>query len=740
MMTREEYLKNMPSHFKLRETTSSADREAYLKSMPQNFRLRDTPSSVDQEATPSRDQSTVWENLKDLGLSKLALLEGGLEGGTLGFWDEAVAALASPVIGAYQWATDPNASFSLGTLGNAYSTAHDWLHEHHRELAQKYPWDYYGGLAVGTVLTPAKLGYLGHLAHGIPKAGATIPQLIALGGISGAVQGFGSGSGWENRLQGALRGGVVGAGLGGILGGIGGRLGAIGGNAPFTPNVTDIPTESFKRYGRELYEAGVPSKPEGLAEAVQEAGGEGGRIIGIQSGANKALEQAAKEHESVNKLFQNALDDVKLFEIQNVGKSLDTHLPAFNTIQPRFGRTSQDFVAEVNNRYMSPAIEIFEQLKYQYLDDAARKSLNEILTSKKAPDDVLKHFVQEYKLHKPDVFAEASTSGSDAAIRRAQYLDDGVSAVDLEVALATRQLPSNMRLDFALLHRFQNSLDNLAEQLSGSTGHKALKSVRDDIKNFINTQTTGNLYEAGGLGNRVAVSSYTDAMTAYRLAKSSQSAVASGRRAVNDSVEDMWKSYFKLNDPLEQEAYRVGMRQGLMERAMTSATPADEMNSLLQTSDMQTKLRTVFGDAALSKFTQDIAQQTRHRLSIPSVKYSGAPPAEKSLFRKIASAPLSVVGHLLDSLRNNQHNPKIMAEGLAKLSSLKPSDINNKQALELLQIYIRAAERGSIGREQFQRAFFELSKFLTKADVVRLQKSGITKRQAAEFRQQYGME
>lgn len=205
-------------------------------------------------------------------------------------------------------------------------------------------------------------------------------------------------------------------------------------------------------------------------------------------------------------------------------------------------------------------------------------------------------------------------------------------------------------------------------------------------------------------------------------------------------MENVRQSWYGLDDPLEREAYRVGLRQELYDRIITSDSPTVAMNELLQTPAMQSKLFTVFGDIDLAGFKKDIAQQTRNVLSIPKVKYSGAPTAEKSVFRKIASSPLSIVGHILDSLRDNWHNPKIMAEGLAQLSLLKPGDISNEKAVELLQAYIRAAERGHIKREQFQRAFFEISKLLTKADVVSLQKSGLTEKGAAELRQKYGVE
>lgn len=721
-MTREEYLRTLPSYIKPlneEDNSTSIDREAYLKSLPSYIKPLD--------AEPSKSAATIPSIDDQLADQDAAFGRGFMQGFSMGTEDELRAMRADSSVG----------------YDKAHSQFNDELAGLHQRHRGTYILGNLGGAIALLALTrlralPGVARHFLRLLAGEPKSGAGELKKIALGGLSGGLQGAATGYDTETRIKGAWEGALMGAGGTAILGGIGHALPYI--KTMITDrNTTNLPTSSFIEYGKRLDQRGVSPDPSGIESALAQDAGIDSRLIGIESGLDKTLQQTAEKNYSVNQLFKTAKKEVQARELDDVTTSMTTHLPTSNIVDGASDvldevvtKTPSTYMNALESTYKAPAVDIFEQLKHIPVEgDVEKRAIGEIL---KLDEEAKRHFFALYTDNKNAAKSLLLNRNVDPIDRmRANFLDDGIQQADIE-ALKTSwdMIPSHMHFDFHLLHTFQNKLYEMAEAAKAAKqGDRfaTLMTMRDKINELINTSSRYYLRASGTPGSKVFLEEYKDAVKSFRQYKLSEDALQSGRRAVNDTFENVADKMKSLTDPLEQQAFKVGMRSEMIDRASGTASSAKEMRKMLQEQGMEKKMQLVFGEDATKMLNQDIKRHVRKVESIPDVPWSKPISASPFPFQKT----LSVFGHLYEGITKKWRNPEQMEEGLAILSMLKPGDLDTASALKLLQAYIKAAEWGRVNKDQVNMVMSHLARIISNVGVQADIYSGMTPGQAQEW-------
>lgn len=185
---------------------------------------------------------------------------GALQGMTLGFGDELMAGLLSPIeAGVRAYRGEDSGKGLLDRLGSGYDAALDRERGVLKTAERDHPvattvGNLGGGLALGSTLSNGGVTLL--------KGAPTVAKAAGEGALYGAAQGLGEGEGFKNRIEKAAVGGTFGGLVGGTFGKIADIL-ATRGVTKLVPSTDDLKDAAQIAY-KNADQAGLILKPQGI--------------------------------------------------------------------------------------------------------------------------------------------------------------------------------------------------------------------------------------------------------------------------------------------------------------------------------------------------------------------------------------------------------------------------------------------------------------------------------------------
>lgn len=185
---------------------------------------------------------------------------GALQGMTLGFGDELMAGVLSPIeAGVRAYRGEDAGKGLLDRLGSGYDAALDRERGVLKTAERDHPvaetlGNLGGGLALGSTLSNGGVTLL--------KGAPTVAKAAGEGALYGAAQGLGEGEGLEDRLKRAAAGGAAGGVMGGIFGRVADNLSTkqMMKGVPSTEDLKDAAQLAYKQSDQ----AGLILKPQGI--------------------------------------------------------------------------------------------------------------------------------------------------------------------------------------------------------------------------------------------------------------------------------------------------------------------------------------------------------------------------------------------------------------------------------------------------------------------------------------------
>lgn len=185
--------------------------------------------------TPQGETNPVMDAIGNLGKGAYASTVGGLQGLTMGAYDELASALGTPIKAGERLFSGQDRINGVGDIGSFLGRSFNASREGQKALTQQA---YYqapaafiaGDLAGSVALGGGMAGAGGTMFGAVAKP--TIAGMAGRGAVEGGVSGFGTGFNTAasdnliDRLSNGIGGGTAGAALGGITGGI---LGGVAG-------------------------------------------------------------------------------------------------------------------------------------------------------------------------------------------------------------------------------------------------------------------------------------------------------------------------------------------------------------------------------------------------------------------------------------------------------------------------------------------------------------------------------
>lgn len=225
---------------------------------PQNAlpALQAPPEAVQASVTPDVQQAMHQAEVPQPS----AFGTGALQGMTLGFGDELMAGLLSPIeAGVRAYRGEDSGKGLLDRLGSGYDAALDRERGVLKTAERDHPvaetlGNLGGGLALGSTLSNGGVTLL--------KGAPTVAKAAGEGALYGAAQGLGEGEGLKDRLKRAAAGGATGGVLGGIFGRIAETLATkqMMKQVPSTEDIKDAAQLAYKQADQ----AGLILKPQGI--------------------------------------------------------------------------------------------------------------------------------------------------------------------------------------------------------------------------------------------------------------------------------------------------------------------------------------------------------------------------------------------------------------------------------------------------------------------------------------------
>lgn len=199
------------------------------------------PLRIMVDASPEQPTNPVLDTAGRLGQSAVSSLVGGLQGATMGAYDEIASALGTPIKAAERLITGQDTIGGLGDLGGFIRRSYGASRAGQQALTQQayeqapaafIAGDLAGSMALGGGMAASGGSLVSRMAR------PTMAGMAARGAVEGATTGFGTGFNTSesdaliDRLSGGAAGGVAGALLGGATGGVlGGMAGRQQANA-----------------------------------------------------------------------------------------------------------------------------------------------------------------------------------------------------------------------------------------------------------------------------------------------------------------------------------------------------------------------------------------------------------------------------------------------------------------------------------------------------------------------------
>lgn len=207
--------------------------------------------------TPQGETNPVMDAIGNLGKGAYASTVGGLQGLTMGAYDELASALGTPIKAGERLFSGQDRINGVGDIGSFLGRSFNASREGQKALTQQAydqaPAAFIAGDLAGSVALGGGMAGAGGTMFGA-VAKPTIAGMAGRGAVEGGVSGFGTGFNTAasdnliDRLSNGIGGGTAGAALGGITGGI------LGGVAGRQQNAAIPSSKDLQRAAGSMYD------------------------------------------------------------------------------------------------------------------------------------------------------------------------------------------------------------------------------------------------------------------------------------------------------------------------------------------------------------------------------------------------------------------------------------------------------------------------------------------------------
>lgn len=494
------------------------------------------------------------------------------QGATLGFADEAAAALDSPFVAGYRSLVEGQPF----DMGKAYDDRLAGYRRDQEEFRGDSPVSAFGGEvagAVGGALIAPPL----RAAAAVPGVVARMARGSATGGAFGGAYGFGSGEGGiENRLQGAATGAVVGAGTGGVapLAVEGVRK---GGQFIADQTINRMPFRQSGAAERKVAEALMRDgfTPEQAAARIKEMGPEAALM---DIGANtRGLARAAHTVPGEGK---TAITE------KVVSRQEGTRGPNNELVGGQASRITQNLDEMVPGQYTAAERRALETARSNKArptyESVVNNSENLIPDDQFAPiaaDPYIKGVIRRVKANKLFGMADLPDNSMPVLDATKKQLDDMIGAAQR----------AGRKNEARLLMEKKEALVGVADE--AFPDYKSVREVWSDFSGVI---------DAGDLG----------------------------RKFMGGQVDDLKDAVTRMTDA-ERHQFRVGVVQGLRDKVGSLVTRADATKKLMDVPALEKKISTAFGDEAMFKRYIDMLKNERQMFDTYSKITGNSATAER---------------------------------------------------------------------------------------------------------------
>lgn len=530
------------------------------------------------------------------------------QGATGNFGDEAAAALRAGTVGLASGikraAGDDGASFEqrLSDVADRVLTTYDLRRDDLRQGQKDYQQDHPvqaalaeagGGLATGI----AAGGGLARAVGSAPTFLGRFAGSTGIGGAVGAVGGFGAGEGGigdraEKGLEaaglGAITGGVVGAsgeGLGIVAPGLVSRIKALFGGSIADRDISKI-AQAFDRDGVTVDDVAhrlegaqmvAPGKPIGIAD-----------VMGPNTATGQLLRTARDVSPEAASYTDQALSQRDLGTGVRGGHDL--------FVQPGTGAA---------NRITSDLNDVLS-------GGDAFQSKDAILAER---DQTAKPFYRIMQDEAPampadqlaDQFAKP-TFRKALATAQAEHADLGLPSLTDYVDFNEAGDPVAIKngLPFSVVDRVKQVMDGMVEDARQPNGKlsyagNAIRTARDSLRD-----AADDFWD----GSQSGLPSYSDVRAAFSGPTQSARAIDMGTQFLNNRPEENAAILAKLA-PEDQDLFKLGVKQALIDRVDNSPNGANEIRRLLGTPLLQKQFEAVFSPDELDNLANRLGYENR---------------------------------------------------------------------------------------------------------------------------------
>lgn len=245
-------------------------------------------------SAPEAPQSNpVMDAIGNFGKGAASSVVGGLQGLTMGAYDEIASALGTPVKAAERLITGQDSINGAGDIGGFLGRSFDATRQGQQALTEQayeqapaafIAGDLAGSMALGSGMAAQGGSLLGNVAR------PTIANMATRGGVEGGLTGFGTGfnTAQNDALADRLINGVTGGAAGTVLGALTG--GVAGGYAGRVQNAAVPSSQALQDGAGQLYDG---MRASGLAVPAADFDGLANRVFGIAQSQNVVLPTGA---------------------------------------------------------------------------------------------------------------------------------------------------------------------------------------------------------------------------------------------------------------------------------------------------------------------------------------------------------------------------------------------------------------------------------------------------------------